>query len=155
MDKQKTLERAARMIAARPLSQKELYRRLVEKGETEAAAAAAVARLTELGALNDAEYADMIVRRYAASGYGARRIEQEFKRRGVARETAERAMEKCPGPEAAIDRLLHKKLDMSEMDARAVKRATDALARRGYAWDEISAALRRYRENMEIEIEDE
>ena len=132
------------MIAARPLSQKELYRRLVEKGETEAAAAAAVARLTELGALNDAEYADMIVRRYAASGYGARRIEQELKRRGVVRETAE-----------AIDRLLHKKLDMSEMDARAVKRATGALARRGYAWDEISAALRRYRENMEIEIEDE
>ena len=48
---------------------------------------------------------------------------------------------------SAIDAFLEKKLKGSH-DPKDVKRASDALARRGYRWPEISDALRRY--GMEV-----
>ena len=51
------------------------------------------------------------------------------------------------GPAVPIDAFLEKKLKGSH-DPKDVKRASDALARRGFAWPEISDALRRY--GMEV-----
>ena len=48
-------------------------------------------------------------------------------------------------PAEAIDAFLAKKLgDTPPEDRRAWKRVSDALARRGYAWSDISEGLRRY-----------
>ena len=56
-------------------------------------------------------------------------------------------MEEADDPEEGIDRYLRQKLRGSQ-DPKDVKRASDALARRGYRWPEISDALRRY--GMEV-----
>ena len=42
-----------------------------------------VAWLVGLGYINDREYAGMVVRHYAAKGYGARRVRDELRRRGI------------------------------------------------------------------------
>ena len=47
----------------------------------------------------------------------------------------------------AIDAFLEKKLKGSR-DPKEIKRASDALARRGFSWSEISDGLRRY--GMEV-----
>ena len=48
-------------------------------------------------------------------------------------------------PEEAIDAFLQKKLRGAELsDPKVRRRAADALARRGYRWEDISAGLRRY-----------
>ena len=54
-----TRVRAANMISARPLSKKELTRRLVQKGAEADDAGAAAAYLENIGALDDAAYAAM------------------------------------------------------------------------------------------------
>lgn len=138
--------RAMNIISARPMSCRELYDRLVEKGEDEHDAAACVEYLLKLHFLNDADYAAMTVRHYAAKGYGPRRIRDELYRRKVPRELWDGALEQLPEQEEEIDRFLEKRLRGAEADDRAaVKRAGDALVRRGFSWEEIKEAIERWR----------
>ena len=143
---QRTKERAMRIIGQRAMSEGELYTRLTEKGETEQNAAAAVAWLIGLHLLSDADYAAMVARHYAAKGYGRRRVEQELYRRQVPKPLWEAALAELPEPEETLDRLLQSRLRGAEPgDRKALKRATDALLRRGYGWEAIREAVERWR----------
>ena len=138
-------ERAMRIIGARPMSEKELYDRLVQKGETSENAAETVQWLVELRLLNDAEYAAMCVRHYAAKGFGPGRIRNELYRRGVPRALWDEALEELPEQDDEIDRLLRKKLRGDVNDRDAVRKATDFLYRRGFQYDDIREAVERLR----------
>ena len=143
-------ERALRMIGARPLSERELYDKLIEKGESEVHAAAVVARLLELRLIDDGEYARMLVRHYAAKGYGIRRVKDELYRHKVGRDRWEEALEEMPETDDTLDRLLSSRMRGASPDDRAaVKKASDALLRRGYSWEEIRSALYRYESEYE------
>ena len=82
MQEEATKKRAFSMLEKRDYSVKELTDRLLEKGEPPEAVYALTARLVELGVLDDARYAGLVTRHYAAKGYGARRIRDELYRRG-------------------------------------------------------------------------
>ena len=62
-------ERALALLDRRDYSRAELLKKLLAKGEEEAEATAAVERLAELGFVDDARYAPIVVRHYAAKGY--------------------------------------------------------------------------------------
>ena len=145
----KCRERALRIIGARPMSEKELRDRLVEKGESPDDAEDAVAWLVSLRLLNDAEYAAMVVRHYAAKSYGPGRIRNELYRRGVPRELWDDALEELPEQDEEIDRLLRKRLRGDVTDRDAVRKATDYLFRRGFRHEEIRAAVERLRMEQE------
>lgn len=145
-------ERALALLDKRDYSRAELLKKLLEKGEAEAEAAAAVDRLAELGFVDDARYAPIIVRHYAAKGYGARRVQQELARRGIPKELWDGAMAQMPAQDDTIDRLLRTRLRTAQPDRAELKRASDFLLRKGYGWDEIKPALARY--HAEIEDED-
>lgn len=148
-------EKALNCLSVRPLSRHELVKKLSAPGKAaggegfdaqaaQARAEAVADWLEELGYLNDGEYAKTLARHYAAKGCGARKIRDELYRRGVPRTYWDSALEEAEGPEEAIDAFLRKKLAGREPDRKELKRAADALARRGYRWDEIAAGLRRY-----------
>ena len=143
--------RGARMLGERPLSRKELVRRLTEKGETPENAEAAADWLADIGALDEAGYARSVVRHYSGRGYGVQRIRQELYRRGVPREFWEDAMEERSDPEERITAFLNQKMHGHENDPKQLKRAADALLRRGFRWEEIRAGLNRYGANIEEE----
>ena len=145
----KCRERALRIIGVRPMSEKELYDRLVQKGETPADAEESVEWLRDLRLLNDAEYAAMCVRHYAAKGFGPGRIRNELYRRGVPRELWEEALEELPEQDDEIDRLLRRKLRGDATDRDALRKATDYLYRRGFKFDDIRAAVERLREETQ------
>lgn len=140
----RTRERALNIIGARAMSERELYARLVEKGESEQNAAATVAWLVGLHLMDDADYAAMLARHYAAKGYGPRRVRDELYRRKVPKELWDDALAQLPEQDDTIDRLLRSKLRSAEPDRAELKRATDALLRRGFGWDEIKEAVERY-----------
>lgn len=143
-------ERALRMIGARPMSCRELYDKLIEKSEPEVLAAEVVQWLIELHLIDDADYAAMLVRHYSAKGYGPRRIRDELYRHKLPRELWDEAMESLPCSDEALDRLLRSKMRGASPDDRsAVKKATDALLRRGFGWDEIRSAMNRYNISFE------
>ena len=171
----KLTEKAVSLLALRPISRKELLDKLCapprqkkekypydklddtpdrsalqSRREALLAQAEAVAdRLTELGLLNDKEYAHMLARHYAVKGYGPRKIRDELYRRGVPREYWEDALARAEPDGSQIEKLARQKLRGMEPTRENLKKVSDYLARRGYGWEEISSALERIREECE------
>lgn len=137
-------ERAVRIISAAPVSRRELQSRLVRKGETEEHAQQAVQWLDELHLLDDAEVAAQIVRSGAAKGYGAARIRQMLYEKKIPRELWDDALSQLPPQGNAIDDFLRRRFRGAKPDQKELKRATDALLRRGHSWRDIRSALERY-----------
>ncbi|MBQ7713358.1 MAG: regulatory protein RecX [Oscillospiraceae bacterium] len=136
-----TRARAANMIAARPLSRKELQKRLRDKGAADADAEAAADWLEDIGALDDLAYARAVVRHYSGSGYGEAKLRDELRRRGVARELWDEALETAPDAQETITRVIASKTKGIAPDEKERKKLSDMLLRRGFAWRDVKAAL--------------
>ena len=139
--------RAANMVSARPLSRRELTKRLCEKGAAEADAEETADWLEEIGALNDGDYAAMLARHYSGAGYGEAKIRDELYRRGVPRELWEEALSALPEAQETIMRVIAQKTKGRALDEKGRKRLSDMLLRRGFAWRDVRAALARFCEN--------
>mgnify|MGYP004485464413 CR=1 FL=1 len=128
-----TRQRAAELAAGRMLSRKELSDRLVKKGADPQEAQETAQWLADLGAVDDAAYAGVIARHYAASGYGPGRVRQELQKRGVPRELWDDVLAQLPDSTDAIDRFLRRKLGGRTPDRAMLKKLSDALLRRGFS----------------------
>ena len=145
----KTRQRAATLLSARPMSAGELEKRLVQKGESEENAAEAVKWLTEIHALDDLDYARTVAQHYSRKGYGKAKIKDELYKRFVAREYWDEAFEHMEDTHEAAEKYLKTKLRNKNPDSAEIRKAANALYRRGFSWDEIKEALRRYEEETE------
>ena len=152
-------EKALALLTARPMSRRELIDRLTacprdrEKPPLadEAQAAETADWLERLGLLNDAEYARTVVRHYSAKGYGPHKVRDELFRRGVPKPLWDQALLESEDPAAGIDAFLAKRFKGARPDRAELKRASDALARRGYNWNDIRQGLNRYGAGIEEE----
>lgn len=139
-------DRAVRIVSTTAISERELKRRLVQRGESAEDAAEAADWLRDLGALDDEAMARRIVRRCADKGYGALRARQELQQKGIPREYWEEVLAQYPDMSAAIDRFLAQKLSDRNPDRKELSRVIAALQRRGYSWEEIRSALNRFQD---------
>ena len=144
-------ERAVRIVSATPVTKRELFHRLVQKGESEENAEMAVQWLEDLRLLDDKSVAEGIVRSGAARGYGAARIRQMLYEKRVPKHLWDEALAKMPAQDDAIDAFLAKRFKGKTPDRAECKRATDALIRRGHSWSEIKLALGRHAPDEEFE----
>lgn len=144
-------DRALELISRRLMSQKEVRDKLTQKGVDEDAADYSVTWLAEHGFLNDESYAAAIARHYAAKGYGAGRVRSELNRRGVDRELWDEAVENMPEADGKLDKFISARLK-DPTDRDQIRKVSAALFRRGYSWEQIRTALRRYTDES---IEDE
>jgi len=144
--------RALRILGSRQLSSHEMEKRLLNKGEPAEDAIETVKWLEDMGAINDEEYASSIVRHYISKGYGLARIRDELYRRGIPREMWDGALSEIEGIDDSVYQYLAKKLGGSH-DKTEIRRATDALCRRGFSYEEVCTAIARHLENTE-ETED-
>lgn len=144
-------ERAVRIVAASAVSEKELRRRLVQKGEDETDAQEAVGWLKELKLIDDRRTAEQIVDSAAAKGYGRARIKNVLYEKGVPREYWDEALARVPEMSDAIDKYIAQRFRGEEPDEALVKKTVDALLRRGHSWGDIQSALRRYQSDIELE----
>ena len=142
-------QRALRLLERRDYSRKELILKLTEKGESREDAEAVADRMVQLGVISDERYSRMLVRHYASKGYGACRIKQELHRHGIHTDLWEEAMEEMPTQEEQMDKLFRSKLRSPTPDKAEIKKATDALLRRGFSWSEISACRQRVLEGWD------
>ena len=140
--------RAMELLSRRPMSEKELVDKLIRKGEDEETAADCARWLRENGFLNDESYAAAVARHYTAKGYGPGRVRAELSRRGVDRELWDDTLEAMPENTDKLDRFITARLTDPE-DRDQIRKVSAALYRRGYSWEEIRSALRRF--NAETE----
>lgn len=144
-------ERAVRILTASGLSRRELQKRLVQKGESEEDAEAAVAWLEELHLIDDLETAKQLVRSACLRGYGAARAKSILYEKGIPKELWDEALAELSEMDAAIDTFLRRKLDGRTLDAKQIKKTVDALLRRGHSYHDIQAGLRRYEASLSLE----
>lgn len=144
-------ERAVRILTASGLSKKELQKRLVQKGESEEDAEAAVAWLEELHLIDDLETAKQLVRSASMRGYGAARAKSILYEKGIPKELWDEALAELSEMDDAIDTFLRRKLDGRTLDAKQIKKTVDALLRRGHSYHDIQAGLRRYEASLSLE----
>ena len=136
-------DKALELISRRPMSRKEVREKLLQKGADEDAAEYSADWLQEHGFLNDESYAAAVARHYAAKGYGAGRVRSELGRRGVDRGLWDGAVEQMPAADEKLHKFIAARLKDPE-DREQLRKIGAALFRRGYSWEEIRAALRRY-----------
>lgn len=94
--------------------------------------------------LDDEAAARQIVRSGTAKGYGAARIRQMLYAKHIPRELWDEALAELPEQDDAIDAFLQKRFRGRQPDCTEIRRAADALLRRGHAWGDIRRALERY-----------
>ena len=141
--------RAVRIVSASSVSRRDLEQRLVRKGEDALDAKQAVEWMESLNLLDDRATAEQVVRSCAAKGYGIARAKQALYEKRIPRELWEEALADYPDQSEKIEQFLRSRLD-SQSDQRQVKRAVDALIRRGHSYGSIRAVLA----DMQLETED-
>jgi regulatory protein len=144
-----TYDRALTLLEHRARSVDELRRKLVEKGAPRSEVEDVLTRLLDQNLLDDADFARQFARtKITGAGASRIRILQELRRKGVASEVAERALDDLGDAEGidpgeSIHRVAAKKWKtLGKLDDFTRRRRLYAfLARRGYNPDEIRGAM--------------
>ena len=132
--------RAVRIVSASSVSRRDLEDRLVRKGEDPLQAKKAVQWMEELHLVDDRNTAEQVVHSCISKGYGLSRAKQALYEKRIPREYWAEALEDYPDQMEKITAFLRSRLD-SDSDAKAVKKAIDALIRRGHSYRTIREAL--------------
>ena len=133
--------RAVRIVAAASVSKDDLPRRLIQKGEGPQQAKAAVDWMSEMSLVDDRATAEHIVARCIAKGYGLSRAKQALYEKRIPKEYWDAVLRDYPDQIDKIMEFLESHLGESP-DQKTVKRAVDALLRRGHSYGTIRRAMR-------------
>ncbi len=145
----RTLQRAIKLLAAKPRSQAELRERLLEKEWTdEAAVEAALARLQEYGYLDDERFAfGYASYRVKQKPVGRQRLARDLQMKKVDRATSDQALDLVyqETPEAElVDRAIEKRIRLRGRPTtrQETKSLFDHLLRLGFSYDLIMDKVR-------------
>lgn len=127
-----------RLLTARPRTRVELRQALLRKGFEEDVADQVLARLDEVGLVDDAAFAEVWVRsRHAYQGLGRRALAAELHRKGVTDEIAAAAVSTVDAQaerERAAELVRKRLRSLHNADeATRVRKLVGMLARRGYS----------------------
>ena len=132
--------RAVRIVSASSVSRRDLEERLVRKGEDPGQAKEAVQWMEELHLVDDRETAFQVVRSCISKGYGPARAKQALYEKRIPKEYWEEALADYPDQQEKIKAFLRARLDENS-DEKQVRRAIDALLRRGHSYGSIRRVL--------------
>ena len=145
--------RAVRIVSASTVTAKDLEQRLTRKGENPEQAKQAVAWMREMDLVDDRQAAEQIVRRCAAKGYGIARARQMLYEKRVPKALWEEALANYPDQTEVIAHFLRSRLG-SSWTPQELRKATDALLRKGHSYSEIRQALRELSESADDFLEE-
>jgi regulatory protein len=140
--------RAVRIVSASSVSKSDLERRLVQKGENPRQAHDAVNWMAQLDLVDDRKTAYQVVQRCIGKGYGSIRAKQALYEKRIPKQYWDEALEGYPDQMDYILTYLRGHL-CGGSDEKAVRKAVDALIRRGHSFGTIKAALAEI--NMEMD----
>ena len=145
----RTLQRAVKLLAAKPRSVGELRERLLEKEwATTEAVEAALTKLEEYGYLNDTQFAQSFAAaRVRQKPMGRSRVARDLSMKNIACETADEVLDNVFAEmpeEDLIDEAIARYTNVRgrPVDRPAQKRLFDYLMRRGFSYDLIAPRVR-------------
>ena len=135
-------------------SEKALYDKLVQKGFDKEASSAVVAKLVELGLLNDRRYAEHLAVKLTDQGDSKRAALQKMLLKGVAYDLAKETLSETETDEVSrILTLIEKKYSAKLQDPDNFQKVYAALVRRGFSYGDVKTALKKYKEDLEFSEE--
>ena len=142
----KAISKAADILSRKPATEKEICDKLAEKGYDELVISAAVHELTELGYINDYDYACLYMEYAEEKCYGIKKIRYELENKGVDPYIIEDVLaeRESTNSDSLADRIYAKygKVDMH--DIKVKQRVGRYLAARGFEFSEINDAIKAY-----------
>lgn len=138
-------EAALTALDSRARTARELERALLNKGYVRPAVEAAVERLRENRLIDDARIAGRIAESSADKPVGVYALRRKLKAKGISDEDADAALEAFDDDQQqaaarrAAEKLLKRYEGLPRREARA--KLAQALARRGFGWDSVRAAV--------------
>lgn len=145
--------RAMRIVSASSVTKGDLEQRLIHKGEDPEQAREAVQWMSDLSLLDDSRVAEQVVQRCIGRGYGLQRAKQALYEKKVPKQYWDAALADYPDQSEKIVEFLRARLG-DEYDQRELKRAIDALMRRGHSYAVIRKALNRLSLDQEDFLEE-
>ena len=135
--------RAVRIVAASNVSKGDLEQRLIRKGEDPKQAKSAVQWMSDLSLIDDRRTAEQIVSSCVRKGYGLARAKQALYEKRIPREYWEEVLADYPDQTSVIITYFQNKIP-ANAEEKDVKKAIDAMIRRGHSYNEIRKALEQY-----------
>ena len=140
------LNRAVALLARRACSRGEIEEKLRAARYAPAVVEMVLYKLEREKLLNDRDFADQWVRYRSGGKYGSHRIAQELRRKGVAEDVVEDAMENISeedqlGEAIAWLRRRYRPEEDPAARRKADQKTLQALVRRGFSWDIAKEAL--------------
>ena len=132
--------RAVRIVSATSVSKRDLEDRLVRKGEDPEQAREAVAWMEELHLVDDRNTAEQVVHSCISKGYGLQRAKQALYEKRIPKQYWDEVLEDYPDQSEKIEKFLRSRLD-ADSDQKEIKKAIDALIRRGHSYGAIRSVL--------------
>ena len=145
--------RAVRIVSATSVSKRDLEERLVRKGEDPDQAREAVAWMEDLHLVDDRNTAEQVVHSCISKGYGLARAKQALYEKRIPKQYWEEALADYPNQWEKIESFLRCRLD-EDSDQKQIKKAIDALLRRGHSYGTIRRVLNELSFDSEDDIED-
>ena len=134
--------RAVRIVSASAVSKRDLQQRLIQKGEDPEQAKAAVKWMEDLSLVDDSKTAQQIVERCVSKGYGISRAKQALYEKRIPKTLWDDVLADYPDQQDKILAFLESRLD-AESDEKDIRKAVDALLRRGHSYGNVRRALDR------------
>lgn len=130
-------ERALGLLSRREQSQRELKRKLVNKGVTKHEAEQAVVALNESELQSDGRFAGMMVRRRISDGHGPMRIAAELSSHGITRDEVRLAIEEEAPDWDEIAEIVYRRkyIGKPAADSKERMKRVGYLAQRGFTLD--------------------
>ncbi len=156
---ERTMKRAFNLLSAKPRSLVELRTRLLEKEWAEAEVVdRAIARLQELGYLNDQQYAEQLAHsRLTVKPIGKSRLRRDLQRKKLSPAVINQAVENVydtHDEDALIDQAIAKKTRLrgKPTTREESKKLLDYLMRQGFGYD---LAMRKVRAAGKVDADDD
>lgn len=135
------MDSLVRLLGTRERSTKEAHTRLAQKGYKESAISQAIERALACGLLDDQRFAQSLIKGKLSSGWGRRRIEQEFYRFGLSADAIEGYPHEFFNDEEQLERAL-KALRKHKSRSKNPRQASYRfLVGKGYSSEIASSAL--------------
>jgi regulatory protein len=151
-----------RLLTVRARTRAELAGQLTKRGYPEDVSARVLDRLTDVGLVDDEDFAEQWVRsRHVNAGKGKRALASELRTKGVDDEVIAAVLadidsdaERSRAEQLVADKLRRERLTDGTDDVKVARRLASMLARRGYnqsmAFDVVKVALASERERRRV-----
>lgn len=132
-------------------TEKALYEKLIKAGFGAKASAKVLAKLCELGLVDDRRYAERFAERCRDSNVSKREAVHKMLFKGVPLELARQVTEELETDEVGqVLALIEKKYERKLSEEGGYQKVFAALARKGFAFESIKSALKKYNEELEF-----